>query len=80
MKNIIITDAKYRTSLAIIHSLAGEKYNIIVCQTDDYKKTPLSFKSKYIKRAVFLREDNYKNDLLELIKESDFPTGGHRTG
>lgn len=74
MKNIIITDAKYRSSVAVVQALAEKDYNIILCQTDDYKKIPLSFKSKYVKKAVILREKNYADDLLELIMEYDHPT------
>lgn len=73
MKNIIITDAKYRASLATVHALAKKEYNIILCQTDDYKKTPCSFKSKYVKRAVILHDENYAEELLKLIREYERP-------
>ncbi|MBE6687871.1 MAG: ATP-grasp domain-containing protein [Ruminococcaceae bacterium] len=73
MKNIIITDAKYRSSLAAVYSLAGKEYNIILCQTDDYKKTPLSFSSKYASKTVFLSERNYSEELESLIRMYDRP-------
>ena len=73
MKNIIITDAMYRSSLAAVQSLKSEENNIIVCQTDDYKKTPLSFKSRYVSQAVFLHEENYMEELLELVKKYENP-------
>ena len=73
MKNIIITDAMYRSSLAAVQALKGKEYNIIVCQTDDYKKTPLSFKSRYVSEAVFLHEKNYAKELLQLAQKYDNP-------
>lgn len=73
MKNIIITDAKYRSSLAAVQALSGNEYNLILCQTDDYKKTPPSFKSKYVKRTAILSEKNYSEELLKLIQEYERP-------
>lgn len=73
MKNIIITDAMYRSSLAAVQALKSKENNIILCQTDDYKKTPLSFKSRYVSKAVFLHEENYTEELLELAKKYDNP-------
>lgn len=72
MKSIIITDAKYRSSLAAVYALR-EKYDIILCQTDDYKKTPLSFNSKYVKRTAILHEKNYAEELASLICEYHHP-------
>ncbi len=73
MKNIIITDAHYRASLAAVHALAGKNYNLILCQTDDCKKIPLSFKSKYVKKAVILHAENYFDELISLIREYERP-------
>lgn len=65
----VITDIKYRMSLAVIRDLAEADVDIVVCERDDSTTPPLGFYSKYIKSSHMLRGSNYLADLYALCEK-----------
>ena len=71
----IITDVKYRMSLAVIRDLGAAGVRVIVCHKDDQDGSPpLGFYSKYTAQRHIFSADGYEDRLFSLcrqISESD---------
>ncbi len=77
---VIVTDAKYRSSLSVIRALAKCGHDIVLTQTmgDSHPNVP-SFSSRYVSRTVKFDcsaddADAYLSALITLIKEYENPT------
>lgn len=87
---VIITDAKYRASLAAVRSLAACGYEVIITQTKAEAGANIpSFSSCFVKRTVLFdcsveNEEAYMTALENLVKEYDnpviFPIGAKTLG
>ena len=69
----IITDAKYRMSLALIRDLAQAGVRVIACQTEDCRddpaSPPLGFSSRWVSQCRWLPTDTMADSLYELCRE-----------
>jgi len=70
----IITDVRYRMSLALIRDLAQSGVRVVAVEFDG-KTSPLGFYSKYAERTFFADEDNYLDQLYELCKDEMSKSG-----
>lgn len=77
MRTAIITDGKYRSSIAAARALGRAGYNVIVTQTkEDCPSEPPVFSSKYADGVWIegsVKDKEYPDRLLELIKGSGKP-------
>ena len=70
----VITDVRYRMSLAIIRDLARAGVHVVCTETESCRKSksapPLGFFSKHCSESFFLPEDekSYENGLFDLCK------------
>ncbi len=68
----IITDVKYRMSLALIRTLGEKKVKIIACESEKCRNNksspPLGFYSKHCSESVYLSEENYADELYALCE------------
>ncbi len=73
-KTAIVTDVRYRMSLAIIRDLAQAGIRVVAVEFDG--STPsLGFYSKYTDKSVFMDEDKYLDQLWQLCKNEYIQTG-----
>ncbi len=78
MKTVVVTDCKYRSSIAAVRSLGRAGYDVVCVATrQDTKGEPPAFFSEYAGKCVMLEgssgDDGYKDRLIELLKEYDNP-------
>jgi len=72
----IITDVRFRMSLAIIRDIAKTDAKIIAVEFD--KKTPpLGFYSKYVSESVMMNKDTYLDELYQLC-EREYKENGEK--
>lgn len=84
MKTAVVTDGKYRASLAAVRALGEAGYQVVVTQTrEEAQETPASFLSRFAQAGRWIpgscREEGYGPRLAALLAEYDhpvlFPTG-----
>lgn len=63
----IITDVRYRMSLALIRDLAQSGVRVVAVEFDG-KTSPLGFYSKYVERTFFADEDKYLEQLYDVCR------------
>ena len=78
MKTVVVTDGKYRTSIAAVRSLRKAGYEVVVTQTrDDCAMEPPVFSSRYVSECRWIdggcADEGYAEKLLSLLKEYDRP-------
>ncbi|MBQ9492414.1 MAG: ATP-grasp domain-containing protein [Oscillibacter sp.] len=78
MRTVIITDAKYRASVAAVRTLGRAGYRVVVTQTRaDCPWTPPAFASRYVAERHWLpgaaADGNYSEYLLALLERYDKP-------
>lgn len=73
-KTAIVTDVRYRMSLAIIRDLAQAGIKVVAVEFDG-STPPLGFFSKYTAKCVFMDEDKYLDQLWELCKAEYIESG-----
>ncbi len=78
MSTVIITDCKYRSSIAAIRSLGRAGHSVVAVQAErDADFAPPAFSSRYCSETRFIegsvRDENYPERLLDLIREYDHP-------
>ena len=65
----IVTDVKYRMSLAIIRDLGAVGIRVVACHRDEQGSSPpLGFYSKYTSKRSLLPSEEYDDALYELCK------------
>ena len=79
MKTIIITDGKYRSSIAAVRTLGQAGYRVVVTQTrSDCPGEPPVFSSRYVSEHHWIegscRDEAYPHRLLEIIRRYEHPT------
>ena len=84
MKTAVVTDGKYRASLAAVRALGEAGFSVVVTQTrQEAVHTPASFVSKFTKEGRWMegscRDADYGERLTALLQAYDrpvlFPTG-----
>ncbi len=75
---VVITDAKYRMSLAAVRSLAECGHEIILTQTADCEKLIPAFYSKHASKTVIFNcasteKEAYRKELVALLSSLDHP-------
>ncbi len=78
MQTVLITDAKYRASLAAVRVLGRAGYRVVAAQTRaDCPWTPPAFASRYVAERHWLpgsaSDPNYSEYLLALLERYDAP-------
>ena len=78
MKTVVVTDVKYRASIAAIRALGRAGYRVIVTQTRaDCPWTPPAFVSRYVAGRHWIpgssSDARYADYLLNLLEEYDAP-------
>lgn len=78
MITVVVTDCKYRSSIAAVRSLGRAGYNVVCVATcNDTKENPPAFFSKYAGKCVTLdcssEDEIYKDKLIEQLKEFENP-------
>lgn len=78
MKTVVVTDGKYRASLAAVRVLGAAGYPVVVTQTrEDSPTVPASFRSRYTARSVWIdgssKDADYPQRLLLLLKTLEHP-------
>lgn len=78
MRKVVVTDAKYRSSIAAVRSLGQAGYHVTVTQTrGDEDKTPPVFCSKYVSETVWIEgkasDAEYADRLYSLLSGMDRP-------
>lgn len=78
MKTAVVTDGKYRSSIAAVRALHRAGYNVVVTQTrDDVKSAPAVSVSKSCGEFRWIdgacADPDYANRLLSVLKEYDRP-------
>ena len=78
MKTAVITDGKYRSSLAAVRELGKAGYRVVVTQTrQDSKLPPAPFDSVYTDEHFWIegscKDAEYGDRLLALLKQFDHP-------
>ena len=78
MQTVVITDAKYRASLAAVRVLGRAGYRVVTAQTRaDCPRTPPAFASRYVAERHWLpgacSDANYADYLLALLERYDTP-------
>ncbi len=78
MKTVVVTDGKYRTSIAAVRSLSKAGYRVVVTQTrNDCKAEPPVFASRYVAECRWIdggcADESYKQRLADLLKEYERP-------
>ena len=88
MSTVIVTDCKYRSSIAVIRALGRAGNDIVAVQTQaDIEFAPPAFSSRYVKESRYIdgscRDEEYLSRLLDLVSEYDrpviFPVGAVTT-
>lgn len=70
----IITDVRYRMSLALIRDLAQAGVRVVAVEFDG-KTSPLGFYSKYAERTFFADEDKYLDQLYDVCRQEKENSG-----
>jgi len=70
----IVTDVRFRMSLAIIRDLAEAGIRVVAVEFDG-QTPPLGFYSKYVDKYIFMDEDMYLDQLYELCRTEMENTG-----
>jgi len=70
----IVTDVRFRMSLAIIRDLAEAGIRVVAVEFDG-QTPPLGFYSKYVDKYIFMDEDKYLDQLYELCETEGRDTG-----
>ena len=78
MKTVVVTDAKYRASVAAVRVLGRAGYRVIATQTRaDCPRTPPAFASRYVSKYHWIpgsvSDARYTDYLLNLLEEYDTP-------
>ena len=78
MKTVVVTDAKYRASVAAVRTLGRAGYRVVVTQTRaDCAWTPPAFVSRYVSARHWLpgsaSDPHYADYLLALLEQYDAP-------
>lgn len=78
MKTVVITDGKYRSSIAAVRTLGRAGYHVVVTQTrKDLSQDPPVFTSRYATETRWLdasvSDEDYGEKLLALLAEYDHP-------
>ena len=78
MKTAVVTDGKYRASLAAVRALGSAGFRVVVTQTKgEAAAAPASFLSRYAAETRWIdgscKDDAYGQNLLALLGEYDTP-------
>lgn len=78
MKTVVVTDVKYRSSVAAIRTLGRAGYRVVAAQTRaDCPWTPPAFSSRYVAARRWIpgaaSDARYADHLLNLLEEYDAP-------
>jgi predicted ATP-grasp superfamily ATP-dependent carboligase len=78
MKTVIVTDGKYRSSIAAVRALGRAGWQVVVTQTrDDVKAAPPVFFSKYAAETVWIDgradDDGYTDRLAQVVRAHGRP-------
>ncbi len=77
MKTVIITDGKYRSSIAVAAALGRAGYGVVVTQTAAESAEPPVFSSKYLTATHMIegscKDAEYPERLLSVIKKYERP-------
>lgn len=78
MKTVVITDGKYRSSIAAARMLGRAGYTVVVTQTRaDETGEPPVFASRYVSKGIWIEggvaDADYPERLKSLLKEYDHP-------
>ena len=78
MKTAVVTDGKYRASLAAVRALGAAGFRVVVTQTKgEAAAAPASFLSRYAAETRWIdgscKDDTYGQNLLALLGEYDTP-------
>ena len=78
MKTAVVTDGKYRASLAAVRALGAAGFRVVVTQTKgEAAAAPASFLSRYAAETRWIdgscKDDAYGQNLLALLGEYDTP-------
>ncbi|MBQ8696159.1 MAG: ATP-grasp domain-containing protein [Clostridia bacterium] len=78
MKTVIVTDGKYRMSIAAVRALGRDGWRVVLTQTrSEAEGTPPVFSSRYATATHMIegsvKDAEYKDRLLAVIKEYDRP-------
>lgn len=78
MKTVVVTDGRYRASLAAVRALGEAGYRVVVTQTKrESGAAPASFASRFAAEGRWIegscREPAYEDRLLALLREYDRP-------
>lgn len=77
-KTAVVTDGKYRASIAVVRALGRAGYHVVVTQTrGDSPANPPVFSSRYAAVCRWIEgsaaDEGYADRLLELVREYDRP-------
>ena len=78
MVTVVVTDCKYRSSVAVVRSLGRAGYNVVAAATErDVKGEPPAFFSKYVNEKIMLEgsvnDAEYKGRLEALLSKYENP-------
>lgn len=78
MKTVVVTDGKYRASLAAVRTLGAAGHRVVVTQTRaDSPTVPASFRSRYTAQGCWIdgsaKDTDYPQRLLRLLKTLEHP-------
>lgn len=65
----IVTDVRYRMSLAVIRDVAEAGIDIVAVERDDSGAPPIGFYSKYARKTHMLRGSSYVSELYALCSD-----------
>ena len=78
MKTVVVTDGKYRSSIAVVRALGRAGYRVVVTQTRaDVTCEPPVFASRYASECRWIdgscADEEYIRRLCELLEEYEHP-------
>lgn len=78
MRTVIVTDGKYRSSIAAVRALGRSGWNVVVTQTDaECPQDPPVFFSKYASHTHRIsgscKDPDYANKLLQVVRQYQHP-------